>query len=134
MERKGIIMSRKQKFYICRICGNLVGMIHDSEVEIICCGEPMQELVPNTAEAAFEKHLPVVKTEGSKVTVTIGSTLHPMVPEHYIQWVYLQTKNGGQRKNLEPGAQPEAVFSVEGDEAVAAFAYCNLHGLWKTEI
>ena len=127
-------MGREQKFYICRICGNLVGMIHDSEVEIICCGEPMEELIPNTVEAAVEKHLPVISLDGDTVTVNVGSVEHPMIDAHYIPWVYLETKKGGQRKNLAPGDKPQAVFSVIDDEAVAAYAYCNLHGLWKTTL
>lgn len=127
-------MSRAQKFYICRICGNLVGMIHDSEVEIICCGQPMEELIPNTVEAAVEKHLPVISVSGDTVQVAVGSVPHPMTEEHSIQWIYLETKKGGQRKSLSPGEKPETTFSVIGDEAIAAFAYCNLHGLWKTEL
>lgn len=125
-------MSREQKFYVCRICGNLVGMIHDADVEIICCGQPMEELVANTEEASVEKHLPVVSVDGDKVTVEVGSVPHPMVDAHYLPWIYLETKNGGQRRNLVPGDKPHAVFSVVDDEAIAVFAYCNLHGLWKT--
>ena len=127
-------MGREQKFYICRICGNLVGMIHDSEVEIICCGQPMEELVPNTVEAAVEKHLPVITVSGDTVQVDIGSVPHPMLEAHSIQWVYLETQKGGQRKNLAPGEEPKAIFSVLGDEVIAAYAYCNLHGLWKTKL
>ncbi len=125
-------MSREQKFYVCRICGNLVGMIHDADVEIICCGQPMEELVANTEEASVEKHLPVVSVDGDKVTVEVGSVPHPMVDAHYLPWIYLETKNGGQRRNLVPGDKPHAVFSVVDDEAIAVYAYCNLHGLWKT--
>ena len=127
-------MSREQKFYICRIRGNLVGMIHDSEVEIICCGQPMEELAANTEEASVEKHLPVVSVSGDEVKVVVGSVLHPMVEEHYLPWIYLETKKGGQRKNLSPGDEPKAIFSVVDDEAVAVYAYCNLHGLWKTAL
>jgi superoxide reductase len=132
--KEAIKMSRKQKFYICRICGNLVGMSHDSEVEIICCGQPMEELVPNTVDAANEKHLPVVSVAGDKVTVKVGSVEHPMIDAHYLPWIYLETKKGGQRKNLVPGDKPQAVFSVLDDEAVAVFSYCNLHGLWETQL
>ena len=125
-------MSREQKFYVCRICGNLVGMIHDADVEIICCGQPMEELAANTEEASVEKHLPVVSVDGDKVTVEVGSVPHPMVDAHYLPWIYLETKNGGQRRNLVPGDKPHAVFSVVDDEAIAVYAYCYLHGLWKT--
>ena len=123
-----------KKFYLCKHCGNLVGMINNSGVPIICCGEPMTELVPNTSDGAKEKHVPVVKVDGNKVTVEIGSVAHPMEEAHYIQWVYLQTENGGQRKALKPGDAPKAVFELVDDKAVAALAYCNLHGLWEADV
>lgn len=122
------------KFRICRHCGNLVGMINDSGVTMICCGEPMEELTANTTEAAHEKHLPEVTVEGDTVSVKVGSVDHPMIPEHYIEWIYLQTEHGGQRKALNPGDAPAAVFCVAEDKTVAVFAYCNLHGLWKTDL
>ncbi len=123
-----------QKFYICKHCGNLIGMLNDGGVPMICCGEPMSELVANTVDASKEKHVPVVTVEGSTVKVSIGSVPHPMTEEHSIQWVYLQTEKGGQRKCLNPGDAPEADFAVIEDKPVAVFAYCNLHGLWKTDI
>lgn len=122
------------KFRICRHCGNLVGMINDSGVTMICCGEPMEELTTNTTEAAHEKHLPDVTVEGDTVSVKVGSVDHPMIPEHYIEWIYLQTEHGGQRKALNPGDAPAAAFCVAEDKPVAVFAYCNLHGLWKTDL
>lgn len=122
------------RFFICNHCKNLVGMIHSSGVPIICCGEPMTELVPNTTEAATEKHLPVVAVNGNEVSVTVGSVLHPMLPEHHIEWIYLETEKGGQRKNLDPAGSPSAVFSVDGDKPIAVYAYCNLHGLWMTKL
>lgn len=126
--------NKNVKFYLCKHCGNFVGMIYNSGVSMICCGEPMTELVPNTVEAAHEKHLPVVNVSGNTVTVKVGSVEHPMLEAHYIEWIYLETKNGGQRKALHPGDKPEATFELIDDEAVAAYAYCNLHGLWMTEI
>lgn len=124
-----------QKFFICKHCGNLIGMIHSSGAKIVCCGEEMQELVANTSDGAHEKHVPVVKVDGDTVTVTIGSVLHPMIPEHHIEWIYLQTSCGGQRKSLKVGAVPEATFKLADDEtALVAFEYCNLHGLWKADI
>ena len=120
------------KFFRCRHCGNIIAYVHSSGVKVICCGEPMQELIPDTTDAAQEKHVPVVEVSGNKVTVTVGSVEHPMTPEHYIQWICLQTKQGNQRKELAPGQKPVACFTLcEGDEVVAAFEYCNLHGLWK---
>ena len=120
------------RFFICKHCGNLVGMIHSSGAQMICCGDPMTELVPGSVDASKEKHVPVIAVDGNTVTVTVGAVAHPMLDEHYIQWIYLQTEQGGQRKCLTPGAEPKAVFAlVNGDKAVTAFAYCNLHGLWK---
>ena len=116
------------KFYICNHCGNIIAYVKSSGVPVVCCGEKMQELVPNTTDAAVEKHVPVIQIDGSKVTVTVGSAEHPMIPEHYIQWIALATRQGNQRK------KPQAEFMLcEGDEAEAAYAYCNLHGLWKAE-
>ncbi len=124
----------KERFYICRHCGNLVGMINDAGVPLVCCGQKMEALVPNTTEAAGEKHLPVVTVEDGAVYVRVGEVAHPMLDEHSIQWVYLETENGGQRKALKPGDAPEVTFATGDDTPVAVYAYCNLHGLWKTEI
>jgi superoxide reductase len=122
----------EMKFYICRHCGNIIAKVKDSGVPVVCCGEKMTELIPGAIDAAVEKHVPVIEVEGNKVVVKIGSVPHPMVEAHYIEWVALQTTSGNQRKALKPGEKPEACFSVcEGDKVVAAYAYCNLHGLWK---
>ena len=124
----------REKFYICRHCGNLIGLIHDAGVPMMCCGQKMDEIVPGTTDAAQEKHVPVISVDGNTVTVEVGSVEHPMLEEHYIQWIYLQTENGGQRISLHPNEAPEATFSIEHDAPVAVFEYCNLHGLWKKEI
>ena len=124
----------KAKFYICRHCGNLVGMINDDGVPMVCCGEMMEALVPNTVEASGEKHLPVVHVEDGAINVNVGAVNHPMVDEHYIEWVYVQTENGGQRKGLKPGDEPNVTFCLGNDKAVAVYAYCNLHGWWMTEV
>ena len=123
-----------KKFYICKHCGNLMGAIHDSGVPVVCCGENMKEIKANTVEASQEKHLPVVTVNGDEIEVKVGSAVHPMLEEHSILWIYLQTEKGGQRKTLKPGEAPEAKFILKDDKAIAAYAYCNLHGLWKTEI
>ena len=125
---------KKEKFYICRTCGNLVGMINSSGVTMICCGKPMEALVPNTVEASGEKHIPAVTVENGIVNVQIGSVEHPMVDVHYIEWVYLQTENGGQRISLAPGQTPQVKFLLGDEKPVAVYAYCNIHGLWKTEL
>ncbi len=121
-------------FYRCARCGNIIAYIHDSGVRVRCCGEEMRPIEPNTTDAAGEKHVPVIRTDGQTVTVTVGSTEHPMLDAHYIEWILLETKEGRQRKVLRPGARPAAQFSLlPGDEVVAAYEYCNLHGLWKSE-
>ncbi len=123
------------KFYFCRHCGNIITHFKDSGVRVVCCGEKMQELVPGTTDGATEKHVPVVKIEGNKVTVRISSVEHPMVEAHFIEWIVLETRRGFQKKELKPGEKPEAEFLLpEGEAAVAAYEYCNLHGLWKAEI
>lgn len=120
------------KFLICRHCGNIVSVVKDVGVPIQCCGEKMQELVPGTVEGAAEKHIPVYRVEGNRVSVSVGSTAHPMQEEHSIQWVALQTRQGAQYKTLNPGRAPEASFALcDADEVEAVFAYCNLHGLWR---
>ena len=103
--------------------------------EIFCNGKPMQQLVANTTDAAQEKHVPVVKIDGKKITVKVGSISHPMTDAHLIQWIYLQTKHGGQYRHLTATDTPEAIFTVaDDDEPVAAYEYCNLHGLWVAKI
>ena len=120
------------KFYICEHCGNLITFVHSAGVPVMCCGQKMTELVPGTTDAAVEKHVPVVKTEGSQVTVTVGEVEHPMLPEHFIEWIALEPEQGSQLKHLKPGEKPQAVFALaQGDKVAAAYAYCNLHGLWK---
>lgn len=123
-----------RKFFICKHCGNLIGLIENKGVPMICCGEEMTELVPNTVEASVEKHLPVIKNLGNKIEVEVGSVLHPMEEAHYIDFIYVETECGGQRKSLKVGQAPKAVFSFEEDRPIAVYAYCNLHGLWKTEV
>ena len=122
----------EQKFLICEHCGNIIAMVKDTGVPVMCCGQKMTEIIPGTTDAAVEKHVPVYTVDGTTVTVSVGSTAHPMLPEHYIEWVSLQTKQGNQRKLLKPGDEPKVWFAMcEGDEVEAVYAYCNLHGLWK---
>lgn len=100
------------KFYICEHCGNIVTFLQSSGVPVMCCGQKMTELVPDSTDAAQEKHVPVVTVEGSMVDVKVGSAPHPMIPEHYIQWVALETTEGCQIKYLEPGQAPEVKFAL----------------------
>ncbi len=123
------------KFYRCEHCGNIITKLKDSGVPVVCCGEPMKELVPCSTDAATEKHVPTVTVDGNKVTVVVGEVEHPMLPEHFIQWICLETDKGCMMKKLEAGAKPCAEFILaDGEKAVAAYEYCNLHGLWVKEI
>lgn len=127
-------MSEK-KFYVCSHCGNLVEAIVDTGVPMMCCGQKMSPIIPGTVEASVEKHLPVVKVLGNVVKVVVGEIEHPMVAEHSILWVYLQTNKGVYRKNLAVGSAPTVKFNLDEDEkAEAVYAYCNLHGLWMSEV
>lgn len=119
------------KIYKCEECGKLLTFLTESDSNI----SDFKELVANTTDAAQEKHVPVVKVDGKHVEVVVGSVEHPMMDEHYIQFILLETKNGYQVKNLKPGEKPFAQFEVSADdEAIAAYEYCNLHGLWKKEL
>lgn len=120
------------KFYKCKHCGNIIAVVKASGAPISCCGEKMTEIVPGTTDAAVEKHVPVVEIKDGKVIVTVGEVAHPMAPEHYIEWIAISTDQGNQRKILEPGDKPMACFALcDGEKIEAAYAYCNLHGLWK---
>lgn len=120
------------KFFMCAHCKNIITMVDDKGVPVMCCGQKMDELVPGTSDGAAEKHVPVYTVEGNTVCVKIGSVEHPMTAEHYIQWVAVETKSGCQIKKLTPDSKPEVSFALtEGDSVVAVYEYCNLHGLWK---
>ncbi len=119
------------KFFECSHCGNVVYLMKDAGVPVVCCGEKMAELVPNTV-GANEKHTPEVQQDGRNVTVRVSSVEHPMVEEHYIEWILLELKNGFLVRNLKPGEAPVAQFVLpEGEEVVRAYDYCNLHKLWQ---
>ena len=121
------------KFFKCRHCGNVIEKVVDSGVAVICCGEKMEELVPNTVEASGEKHIPVVtRIDECTIKVEVGSVPHPMLPEHHIAFIYVETEDGGIRINLKD--MPEAIVCTCSSKPVAVYEYCNLHGLWKTEL
>ncbi len=124
----------ENRFFVCEHCGNIVGMVHDAGVPMMCCGQKMTQLVPGTVEASLEKHIPVVTVDNNSVTAVVGSVAHPMAEEHHIAWVYLQTDRGGQRKCIPVGGEPKVTFALADEKPVAVYAYCNLHGLWKTDI
>ena len=124
----------KNKFYICPDCGMVIETVHDSGIAPSCCGMKMDVLIPNTVEASGEKHIPDVTVDGSVVTVNVGSVDHPMQDAHYIEWVQLVTEHGSQRRYMKPGDAPKVTFHLGEEKPVAVYAYCNLHGLWKTEL
>lgn len=120
------------KFYRCKHCGQIIAKVKDTNVPVICCGEPMSEIIPGTTDGAAEKHVPVYEVKDNIVNVQIGSVPHPMEEKHYIQWVALETKFGNQRKELKPGQEPKVSFALlPGDEVIAVYEYCNIHSLWK---
>ena len=122
----------EMKFLRCAHCGQIVAVVKGTGVPVICCGEPMQEIVAGTTDAAVEKHVPVYEVKGDTVCVKVGAAEHPMLEEHYIEWIALKTEQGNQRKALKPGDKPEACFRIcDGDKVEAVFAYFNLHSLWK---
>ena len=122
------------QFFRCAHCGQVVSVLKDAGVSIVCCGAAMQRLTPNTTDAAQEKHVPMATYGDGRLTVRVGSAAHPMLAEHSIEWIYLHMNNGGQRRILKPGEAPEAAFCVQEGQALEVYAYCNLHGLWMAGI
>ncbi|MCR5830345.1 MAG: desulfoferrodoxin [Lachnospiraceae bacterium] len=122
----------EQKFYRCEHCGNIIAMVKNSGVPVVCCGEKMKEIVPGTVDASLEKHVPKYEIKDNIVYVTVGAVEHPMGEDHLIEWISIQTSAGNQRKVLKAGGAPKACFAIcEGEKVEAVYAYCNLHGLWK---
>lgn len=122
------------KFYRCATCGNVIVKMVDSSVPVVCCGKPMEELIPQVQENGMEKHLPVVtRLDELTIKVEVGSTEHPMLPAHFIQFIYVETARGGQFVQLHPEEKPAATFKTD-DPIIAVYEYCNLHGLWKCEM
>lgn len=135
---QGILLFRKEEqilkvqFFICNHCGNIIAMIKDQGVPIKCCGENMQEITAGISEGAQEKHVPIYYIDGETVTVSVGEISHPMTPEHYIEWVCIETDDGFQLKKLTPDMSPRVSFSLtKCDKVKSVYAFCNLHSLWK---
>ena len=119
------------EFLKCKHCGQIIKKVVDSGVPVMCCGEKMEVLTPNTTDAAREKHVPEVSVDKNIVTVMVGSVEHPMTEMHYIEWIILETSHGSYKYNFKPNDKPEAKFILRDDEVfIKAYAYCNLHGLW----
>ena len=123
-------MAKKLEVYKCMLCGNIVEVLHGGDGELVCCGQPMKLMAESTADSAKEKHVPVIEKIDGGYKVTVGSTLHPMTKEHYIEWIELLADGKAYRQFLAPGQEPIATFSVKADK-VSAREYCNIHGLWK---
>lgn len=123
------------RFYKCRHCGNVIHKLVDSKIPVVCCGTEMEELTPNTEEASFEKHLPhITRLDDGILKVRVGSDPHPMLLEHHIKFIYVECKNGGMFEKLRGRLKAEATFDICSCEPVAVYEYCNIHGLWKTEL
>ncbi|MBR0381114.1 MAG: desulfoferrodoxin [Eubacterium sp.] len=126
------VLTMSWDVYKCNLCGKVIAVLNGVPTPTICCGEKMVKLVAGTTDAATEKHVPAVTVDGNTVTVKVGSVEHPMMDAHYIQFIAINTSNGGQIKYLTPADKPEAVFTLgDGDEFISAIEYCNLHGLWE---
>lgn len=121
------------KFYRCKICGKIITMVNETKIPTICCGEAMYELIPSQTDGTTEKHVPIISQKNNIVQVKVGSMDHPMSEDHYIQWIFLQTKQGFQYKKLKATDKPMAYFALlDNDEVVAAYEYCNIHQLWQS--
>lgn len=122
------------KFLKCRHCGNVATKLYDSGVNIVCCGEDMQLIEPNTVDAATEKHVPVLSLDKDILTVKIGSVDHPMIDEHYI--VFVAVDNGGILTvyPFKPSDKPEAKICVDPSKPIEVYEYCNIHGLWSAKL
>lgn len=126
-------MRNQVAFYRCEICGNMVELIKRGGGELVCCGQPMTELKANAVDASVEKHVPSVTRKNGKLYIQVGSILHPMVLEHYIEWIAVVTDTSMQRVTLQPGQEPKAEVVDPGGE-IDVYGYCNIHGLWKAEV
>lgn len=123
-------MTKLNEVYRCNVCGNMVEVIREAGGTLSCCGQPMEHLTENTVDAAKEKHVPVIEKIDGGYKVKVGEVEHPMLDNHYIEWIELVECDRIQRRHLKPGDKPEAVFK-SCCENVSAREFCNLHGLWK---
>jgi superoxide reductase len=128
----GIKLKNRVAFYSCEVCGNIVGLIKNGGGELTCCGKSMIKLEANTTDAAKEKHVPVASRKDGKIFVEVGSAVHPMTENHYIEWIAVVSDYGTERISLSPTDEPKVIFC--GKQNADIYAYCNLHGLWKSSI
>ena len=121
-----------KKFFICQTCGKIITQIDERAVPTMCCGSPMNEIIAGVTDASYEKHIPVLEIMGNKAKVLVGSVEHPMTPEHFIEWIVLETDKGSQIKYLKPETKPVCEFALlDNEKVISVYAYCNLHSLWK---
>ena len=125
-------MTNRKEVYRCTVCGNIVEVLHAGAGELVCCGQPMKLLAENSVDAATEKHVPVIEKIDGGYKVTVGEVEHPMLDNHYIEWIELVEGDKTQRRHLKPGDKPEAVFMTDATD-VYAREYCNLHGQWRSK-
>jgi superoxide reductase len=123
-------MAKKLQVYKCMACGNIVEVVHGGDGELVCCGQPMKNLIAKTADEGKEKHVPVIEKVDGGIKVKVGSVPHPMEEKHYIEWIEILADGKAYRQSLSPGDAPEAEFSVEAS-MVTAREHCSIHGLWK---
>ena len=127
-------MTEKFQIYKCKICGNIIEVLHEGAGELVCCGQPMNLIPSKTQEEGNEKHKPIIKANAEGVTIKVGSIPHPMEEEHYIEWIEIFTDKGRAKKFLKPGEPPEIKFPIKTQiEQISARAYCNVHGLWSSK-
>ncbi|MBQ0166422.1 MAG: desulfoferrodoxin [Treponema sp.] len=126
---------KELELYYCPYCGKIVAVVKKTNVPTVCCGMPMQKIEPGTVDASIEKHVPVIRQDGRKVTIMVGSEEHPSTVEHFIEWIVLLTSKGLHAKSIGPGEKPLAIFQLnENEDVQAAMEYCNLHKLWKKDV
>lgn len=121
------------KFYSCNHCKNSIIQLEKNNVSITCCGKEMEEMIPGSIEASKEKHIPKIIQKDDVTIVEVGDIKHPMTEEHYIKWIALETENGFLMQHLQNDSESKAIFQTD-QKIIRAYAYCNLHGLWKKEI
>ena len=124
-------MTKMNEVYKCNVCGNIVEVLHTGVGELVCCGQPMENLAEKSKDEGMEKHVPVIEKTEKGFMVKVGSVPHPMEEKHYIEWIELLADGKAYRKFLKPGEAPEAEFCIDAKE-VSAREYCNVHGLWKS--
>ena len=124
-------MTEKLEVYQCEVCGNMVEVLHVGQGTLVCCGQPMVLQKENTKEASLEKHIPVIESTAGGFRVSVGSIPHPMEEKHSIEWIELVADGKAYRQFLNPGETPQAFFAMEVKK-IAARAFCNLHGMWKS--